>query len=240
MDDTKTHLSSRLKALRELRGWSITETARRGDVSVSMLWKVENGQAELTYSKLVSLAAGLEVPIGELFADPKPVMRKGGRRVVDRNGAGQVVDLQENLHRFLAADLAQKHYFPCIVEVKSKSDGTDSEAHGGEEFTFVLEGEVRFFCEGYEPVVLLTGDSVYFDASMPHKYAQASEEPARILCVYSHPEHAQRDRSAGLPAHPMAMVVLGTSKDVGSDGPNQSAHPPGGRKLRRRRARSHG
>jgi mannose-6-phosphate isomerase-like protein (cupin superfamily) len=180
------------------------------------------------------LAAGLEVPIGELFADPKPVMRKGGRRVVDRNGAGQVVDLQENLHRFLAVDLAQKHYFPCVVDVKSKSDGTDSESHGGEEFTFVLEGEVRFFCEGYEPIVLSSGDSVYFDASMPHKYAQAGDKPARILCIYSHPEHARLEQLAGLPAHPMAMAVLGTAN--GSSDPKPGANPSGKRKIRRRRA----
>ena len=209
MADDKTLLSSRVKTIREHRGWSVSETARRAGVSVSMLWKVENGQTELTYSKLVKLAAGLEVPIGELFADPGPVMRKGGRRIVDRRGTGPVIDVQQNLHQFLAADLAQKHYFPCLVDVKANSDGSDGEAHGGEEFSLIIEGEVRFFCEGYEPVVLGVGDSVYFDASMPHRYARASDGAARMLCVYSHPEHARQDQQAELHPHSLAMRVFG-------------------------------
>jgi transcriptional regulator with XRE-family HTH domain len=209
MADDKTLLSARVKALRERRGWSVSETARRAGVSVSMLWKVENGQTELTYSKLVKLASGLDVPIGELFADPTRVVRKGGRRVVDRKGTGPVIDVQSNLHRFLASDLAQKHYFPCLVEVKATGDGSDSEAHGGEEFSLVIEGRVRFFCEGYEPVVLDVGDSVYFDASMPHRYLKASEGAARMLCVYSHPEHARLDHPSEVEPHPLAMRVLG-------------------------------
>lgn len=177
-------------------------------MSVSMLWKVENGQTELTYSKLVRLAEGFEVPIGELFAESAPAVRKGGRRVIDRRGAGPVIDVQSNLHHFLAADLAQKHYFPCIVDVRATGAGLDSEAHGGEEFTLVLEGQVRFHCEGYEPVVLRVGDSVYFDASIPHRYLKADDDPARILCVYSHPEHARLDRAEAQP-HSTAMRVFG-------------------------------
>ena len=234
MADDKTLLSSRVKAIREHRGWSVSEAARRAGVSISMLWKVENGQTELTYSKLVKLAAGLQVPIGELFADPGPAMRKGGRRVVDRRGAGPVIDVQQNLHRFLAADLAQKHYFPCIVEVLSNSTGADGDAHGGEEFTLILEGEVRFFCEGYEPVVLALGDSVYFDASLPHRYAKASEGPAKMLCVYSHPEHARQDQAAEVQPHSLAMRVFGGASGAGLEKPLEVANAPRERKPRRR------
>ena len=209
MMDDKSLLSARVKAIRERRGWSVSETARRAGVSVSMLWKVENGQTELTYSKLVKLAAGLQVPIGELFADPTPALRKGGRRVVDRSGSGPVIDVQSNLHRFLASDLAQKHYFPCLVEVKATGQGLDGDTHGGEEFSLVLEGRIRFFCEGYEPVVLEVGDSVYFDASMTHRYLTASEAPARMLCVYSHPEHARLDQPGEVQAHSLAMRIFG-------------------------------
>ena len=240
MTDDQTLLSARVKALRERRGWTVTETARRAGVSVSMLWKVENGQTELTYSKLAKLAAGLEVPIGELFAEPAPALRKGGRRVVDRRGGGPVIDVQSNLHRFLAADLAQKHYFPCVVDVAATGDGLDSEAHGGEEFALVLEGKVRFHCEGYEPVVLEVGDSVYFDAAMAHRYLRASEEPARILCVYSHPEHARLDAQAEVQPHSRAMRVFGSRHltAVPSGAEVDEAVPSRGAGRRRRQARS--
>ena len=209
MVDEKALLSSRVKALRERRGWSIAETARRAGVSVSMLWKVENGQTTLTYGRLAKLAAGLEVPIGELFANPVPSMRKGGRRVVERSGSGPAVDVNSNLHRFLATDLACKHYFPCLIEVNAKGDGQDGDSHGGEEFSFVVAGRVRFHCEGYEPVELETGDSVYFDASLRHRYVCASKEAARLLCVYSHPEHARLNEAAAVEPHSLAMRAFG-------------------------------
>lgn len=206
--DEEALLSSRVSALRQARGWTITETARRAGLSVSMLWKVEHGQTTLTYGKLAKLAAGLEVPVGELFANPAAPVRKGGRRVVERHGEGPAVDVRDNLHRFLATGLAQKHYFPCLIEVGAKGDGSDSESHGGEEFALVLDGQVGFHCEGYEPVVLDVGDSVYFDAALMHRYLQAGPAPARLLCVYSHPEHA-RDEGAGVQPHSLAMQALG-------------------------------
>ena len=208
----------RVKALRERHGWSIAETARRAGLSVSMLWKVENGQTELTYGKLAKLAAGLQAPIGELFVDPGPTVRKGGRRVVDRGGAGPVIDVRDNLHHFLATDLARKHFFPCMVEVRAKGPGDDAEAHGGEEFSLVIDGRVRFLCEGYEAVVLEPGDSVYFDAALPHRYLSASDGGARMLCVYSHPEHARLDATAQLDPHPLAMRILGgDSSETGAE-----------------------
>jgi transcriptional regulator with XRE-family HTH domain len=235
MLDEKTLLSARVKTLRERRGWTIAETARRAGVSVSMLWKVENGQTTLTYGKLASLAAGLEVPVAELFANPAPAMRKGGRRVVGRRGDGPIVDVGDNLHQFLATDLAYKHYFPCLVEVKAAGEGLDAEAHGGEEFSFVIDGQVRFHCEGYEPVVLDVGDSVYFDAALPHRYIRASKAPARMLCVYSHPEHARLDGAAEVEPHSLAMRALGAQPaEPSADGPD--AKPAGGKSRRRAQA----
>ena len=208
MVDEGALLSLRVKTLRERRGWTIAETARRAGVSVSMLWKVENGQTTLTYGKLAKLAAGLEVPVGELFANPAPAMRTGGRRVVDRRGSGPVIDAGGNLHEFLATEVAGKHNFPCLIEVRADGDGADAEAHGGEEFSYVVEGRVRFVCEGYEAVVLEPGDSVYFDASLKHRYLRDSDKPARMLCVYSHPEHARLAATAALEPHSLAMRVF--------------------------------
>lgn len=208
MSDEKTLLSRRVKALREERGWSIAELARRTGVSVSMLWKVENAQTTLTYGKLGQLAAGLDAPIGELFAQPEPATPKGGRRVVERGGAGPVVDVNHNLYRFLATEIVHKHYSPCIVEVGATGDGTDAETHAGEEFAYVLEGRVRFVCEGYATQTLETGDSVYFDATQAHRYLTVDGAPARILCIYSHPENAQGEAFATAPPHPMAMRAL--------------------------------
>jgi mannose-6-phosphate isomerase-like protein (cupin superfamily) len=97
------------------------------------------------------------------------------------------VDVSSNQYRFLATEIAHKDYSPCVVEVAATGDGADAETHAGQEFAYVLEGRVRFVCDGYAPVVLEPGDSVYFDAVQAHRYLTIEGAPARILCVYSHP-----------------------------------------------------
>ena len=217
MMDEKALLSARVKALRERRSWTIAELARRTGVSVSMLWKVENAQTTLTYGKLAKLAAGLEVPVSELFATLEPSVRKGGRRIVERGGAGPVINCENNIYHFLASEIASKHYSPCVVEVRANGAGLDTEAHGGEEFAYVLEGRVRFLCEGYAPMTLEAGDSVYFDASLPHRYLCTDAGVARMLCVYSHPENARQDSAGALQPHSLAMRTFDEQNEgVGS------------------------
>ncbi len=58
-------------------------------------------------------------------------------------------------------------------------------------------------------MVLEVGDSVYFDASMAHRYLTAGENPTRMLCVYSHLEHARLDHPGEVQAHSLAMRILG-------------------------------
>lgn len=207
MSDETSVLAACLRTLRTRRGWSIAETARRAGLSASMLWKVENGQTTLTHGKLARLAEGLQVPIGELFAPAEPAMRKSGRRVVDRQGTAPTVDFGGNLHHFLATGIASKHYFPCLIEVNAGGDGSDAEKHGGEEFVYVMDGQVALHCEGYAPVVLESGDSAYFDASLRHRYLSV-DGTARLLCIYSHPEHAHHDHVADAEAHSRAMQLL--------------------------------
>lgn len=213
MANEQTRLADRVRALRERKGWTVSETARRAGLSTSMLWKVENGQTSLTYQKLAQLAAGLEVGIGELFEVEGPDPRPGGRRVIERRGQAPVADFGGNLHYFFATDITHKHYFPCLIEVRATTEDTqEADAHGGEEFVYVMEGVVEFRCEGYAPARLRVGDSVYFDASLKHRYVCAEGEVARILCVYSNSLGARVQSSSAHGAnHPRAMQVFAKS-----------------------------
>jgi len=211
MSDEQSRLAERVQMLRKRKGWSVTEAARRSGISTSMLWKVENGQTSLTYQKLLQVAAAFEVPIGELFAVEASDVLPGGRRVIDRRGDAQVVDFGGNLHHFLATDIAKKHYFPVLVEVRtSGDDGQLPEAHGGEEFAYVIEGAIEFVCEGYATTLLQKGDCVYFDATLKHRYVSVQGEVAKIICVFSNAEalHGMKSSTESLGHSPRAMQML--------------------------------
>ena len=57
--------------------------------------------------------------------------------------------------------------------------------HVGEEYALVVEGAVEFNCELYTPVVLQTGDAIYFDSSMGHAYLAAAAGRCRVLSICS-------------------------------------------------------
>lgn len=225
MADDDSRLAERVQLLRKRKGWTVAETARRAGLSTSMLWKVENGQTSLTYQKLMRLAKGLEVEVAELFSAEAPDdVVPGGRRVVERSGGSPTVDFAGNLHHFLATDIARKHYFPIVVDVRAKpGDGQGPEAHGGEEFAYVIEGQLEFICEGYAPARLQAGDSVYFDASLKHRYLSVDEKGAKMICVYSGPS-AQRGATVKQEtgSHSRAMQLLakgrGTPRAAASEG----------------------
>jgi hypothetical protein len=89
----------------------------------------------------------------------------------------------------MATELLHKRFTPIIVEICARSlDEFIGEfgaliRHAGEEYTYVVEGELDFHSELYAPVRLRPGDSIYFDSDMGHAYVRASAGPCRIVCV---------------------------------------------------------
>lgn len=185
-------LGSALRAIRKERGWNLTNAAKHTGLAVSTLSKIENGQRSLTYDKLIELASSLQVDIARLFAGNAPASVESapmplGRRSVQRDGSGFVIEAGVYTYRYLAEDLINKRFSPVLMELHAHSltefDGLLR--HSGEEFAFALEGEVEVRTELYAPLKLKAGESVYFDSNVGHAYLNAGTGPARILIIAS-------------------------------------------------------
>jgi len=53
--------------------------------------------------------------------------------------------------------------------------------HAGEEFAYVLSGEIEVHFENGEVVRMARGDSLYFDSRLGHAYISVSRQLARIV-----------------------------------------------------------
>ena len=60
--------------------------------------------------------------------------------------------------------------------------------HGGEEWIYVLKGEIEVHSEYYAPEHLKQGDSIYIDSRMGHAYLSKSKADAEILAVCTAPD----------------------------------------------------
>src|SRR3546814_17905180 len=89
--------------------------------------------------------------------------------------------------RYQAYDLLNKDLTPMVAQVHARSieEFGDFHRHDGEEFVYVLDGELAFYSDSYTPAYLKAGDSIYFDSGMGHAYVAFGDVPCRILSVFS-------------------------------------------------------
>ncbi|MGF1702635.1 XRE family transcriptional regulator [Photobacterium makurazakiensis] len=177
-------LGKRLKEIRTAHGLTLEEASKRTGLARSTLSKIENEQISPTFQAMQKLAGGLGVDIPQLFAPPKQI-KATGRRDITRSDEGKPHPTTTYEHELLAVQLTNKKMMPFKSRIRARAfeDYSDWIRHDGEEFLLVLEGEITFFSEFYEPVNLSDGDSVYYDAGMGHMLVSVSDEDAHILWV---------------------------------------------------------
>ncbi|MBV8343010.1 MAG: cupin domain-containing protein [Gammaproteobacteria bacterium] len=182
-----------LKALRRQHGWTLAEVSERTGLPASTLSKIENDKMSLSFDKLARLSSGLQIDIAALFrggnGEDLPAAI-GGRRSIVRAGEGQHIETKNYSHLYPAWELLNKKLIPIVAELHARSLEEFGELihHPGEEYAFVLEGEVDLYTSLYAPVRLKAGDSIYFDSGMGHAYIAAGEGPCRVLSLCSAPE----------------------------------------------------
>ncbi|HZF26029.1 MAG TPA: XRE family transcriptional regulator [Steroidobacteraceae bacterium] len=194
----RARLGAALRALRRQKDWTLAEVSRRTGFSVPTLSKVENDRLSLSYDKLIRLSEGLGVDIAQLFtpvSGPTAPAAISGRRSVNRQGDGELVATTNYDYFYLSTDVTRKKFIPIIAELRARSIEEFGELvrHSGEEFIYVLEGEVEVHTELYAPLLLSAGDSAYLDSSMGHAYVLKSKGPCRLLAVCSASERDLRE-----------------------------------------------
>lgn len=191
-----TLLGQRVKSIRTAKKLRIADVASRAGLSGSTISKVENGQMSMTYDKLIQLAEGLGVELSALFAvgggdapAGAPTARPAvtGRRDISDVEGGTYVQTQWYEYWYLCPDFSRKDMVPILGRTTARSleEFGPLIHHPGQEFLFILSGEMDVHTEFYEPTRLKAGQSMYFDSSMGHAYISASEEPCRFLTVCS-------------------------------------------------------
>jgi transcriptional regulator with XRE-family HTH domain len=210
-----------LKALRIKHGWTLAEVSQRTGLPTSTLSKIENDKISLSFDKLARLSSGLEIDISALFRGANGEDTEAGangRRSIVRAGEGKAIETKNYSHLYPAWDLLNKKMIPIVAELHARSLEEFGELirHPGEEYAFVLEGEVDLYTSLYAPVRLKAGDSIYFDSGMGHAYIAAGEGRCCVLSLCSAPEAA----------------LIAASREAPKAEPAQKPRP-GGRRGRR-------
>lgn len=96
--------------------------------------------------------------------------------------------------RLIGPDNVGAKNIEVLLGVIEKGKGALPHAHPGiEQVCYVLEGRARAEVDG-ESCELGPGECCYFPADLPHSFTVTSDEPVRVLVIYSPPYQEHPDR----------------------------------------------
>lgn len=178
------HLGKMIREARLQKGWTLEEAGKAAGIGRSTLSKIENSQTRPSFDIVRRLTKALELKTPQLFVQSGP-SDISGRRDVTLSGAGELQETPTYSHELLCTELTSKRMFPYISTIKARdvSEFDGWIRHRGEEFMYVISGELTFFTEHYKPLPMKAGDSVYYDSGMGHGCVSTSTEDAKVLWV---------------------------------------------------------
>lgn len=189
----------RLRTARKELGWTLAQLAQLSGVSITTISRAERGQLALGYENFAALGHALQMDMNAMFAGAgvKPAQLDGP--VVTRAGQGVVYRGLSFVYEFLGTNVAGKLMSPVVGTVHARriNGPEDFVRHAGEEFAYVLMGEIDVHFESGEVVHLARGDSLYFDSRIGHAYVSVSRQLAKIVGVTSTESSFMQSARAG-------------------------------------------
>jgi DNA-binding transcriptional MerR regulator/mannose-6-phosphate isomerase-like protein (cupin superfamily) len=172
-------IGARLRQLRIRRGLSLAQVAKAAGISVGFLSAIERSQMSASIGTLRRLARFHKTNILDFF-DPTEsnsrLVRPKGRKVLEA-GPGVRMEL------LAWGNMVME---PHLFRIAPKSGSGESYAHEGEEFLFVLRGELQLALDG-EEFRLKSGDSFYFESGTPHRWKNTGRSETWVLWVNTPP-----------------------------------------------------
>jgi transcriptional regulator with XRE-family HTH domain len=189
MSNNHSIIGSKIKGIRESKNLSVEEIAERSGLSIDQINSIETDQNLPSLGPLIKIARALGVRLGTFMDDSDalgPVVCRAEEReqnssISFSNGA---TDARKHMeYHPLAQQKAGRHMEPFVIDINPE-DAPDFQlsAHEGEEFIYVMQGEVEIIY-GKDTYTLKEGDSIFYDSIVKHHVHGAPGKSAKILAV---------------------------------------------------------
>jgi transcriptional regulator with XRE-family HTH domain len=178
-DGNQGAIGAHLRQLRARRKLSLSQVASAVGISVGFLSALERSQMSGSVGTLRKLARFYKSNILDFF----DANESSSRQV--RPAERKVLEAGEGVRMELLAwgnTVMEPHLFRIAPEAGSG----DSYTHEGEEFMYILRGDLEITVEG-EKYRLKPGDSFYFESATPHRWKNPGRKETLVLWVNTPP-----------------------------------------------------
>jgi DNA-binding transcriptional MerR regulator/quercetin dioxygenase-like cupin family protein len=169
----------RLRHLRIRRGLSLAQVAKAVGISLGFLSALERSHMSASVSTLRKLARFYKTNILDFFDPAESNVRlvSPDKRKVLEAGPGVRMELLAWGNTVME---------PHLFRIAPQGSSGESYHHEGEEFLYILQGELQISLEG-EEYHLQPGDSFYFESATPHSWKNPGRSETWVLWVNTPP-----------------------------------------------------
>ncbi len=172
-------VGQRLRELRTAGELSIRDLAKKSGLNVNTLSMIENNKASPSLETLQQLSFVLAVPITAFFENNTPEKKVSHFK----SGIRPKVEFAHGTLEDLGAGMSRRGAETFLVTLKPFSNsGENLMVHTGRETVFCLEGQLTYIIED-QTFLLEPGDSLFFEAHLPHRWQNTGAIPTRSLLV---------------------------------------------------------
>jgi transcriptional regulator with XRE-family HTH domain len=186
-------IGPRLRQARERKNMSVRGLARYVGVSPSLVSQIERGRVMPSVGTLYSIANELGLVVDDLFGGVQTKSKARERSDVAADLTDPVLHAEQRKSIRLADGVRWERLTPApdrevefllvVYDVGAESCPKDALIrHGGNEYAYMIRGQLGIKI-GFEEFELGPGDSIAFDAQMPHRLWTIGKEPAEALWV---------------------------------------------------------
>jgi transcriptional regulator with XRE-family HTH domain len=185
MGQPQRALGHAIRVERKKADMTLVELAKKTDFSISYLSQIERSLLTPSIATLRKLAEAFGVPAGQLM------LKDAGQAnapvaVVRRRERKQLAFPGSDIHYELLTPDMRRRSSLLWVEAPAGSESGPQFSHEGEDGVVVLKGMIDVEVGGVWHQ-LSVGDSIYFNARIPHRWRNSSAEPAEAVWLSTPP-----------------------------------------------------
>ena len=174
-------INRKIKEARLERGYTLDELARATQLTKGYLSKIERSANVPPFSTLETIAVALNLNLAGLLEKPRGSAVTKNIDVFTRTEHSPLTESTAGYaYQALVREYQRKYMSPFLFQIKK--GWTKYFKHDGEEFVYMLEGNVTLEYEAHR-YALGKGDSFYLDSRIKHRFWNAREKPALLLAV---------------------------------------------------------
>ena len=185
MEKLNSAIGSKIRSLREMKNIALEDMAKQSGLNVQYLNTIEDNLQVPTIGELIKIVRVLGVRVGTIlddFSNDGPVISRAKEWQENPVTRGKEGICSPMSYFSLSSKKQDRHMETYIVDLHHTDGEKSLSSHEGEEFMYVLEGEIEVRY-GREVHTLGVGDTIYYDSIVPHLVLPRSEQGAKLLAV---------------------------------------------------------